>query len=162
MTPKVSIIVPVYNVEQYLNRCIQSLLNQTLKEIEIILIDDESPDNCPQMCDKYAQHDNRIKVVHKKNAGLGMACNSGIKVATGDYIAFCDSDDYVDTTMYETMHKVAVEEQADIVFTGIQTINQEKVITPMSQPKQKEIICDTKQIQQYLLNMIASPPLRFK
>lgn len=158
MTPKVSIIVPVYNVEQYLNRCIQSLLNQTLKEIEIILIDDESPDNCPQMCDKYAQHDNRIKVVHKKNAGLGMACNSGIKVATGDYIAFCDSDDYVDTTMYETMHKVAVEEQADIVFTGIQTINQEKVITPMSQPKQKEIICDTKQIQQYLLNMIASPP----
>lgn len=88
MTSKVSIIVPIYNVEKFLNRCIDSLLNQTLREIEIILIDDESPDNCPQICDEYAQRDNRIKVIHKTNAGLGMACNSGIEVATGDYIAF--------------------------------------------------------------------------
>ncbi|OCR31844.1 hypothetical protein AC140_26150 [Bacteroides fragilis] len=73
MAPKVSVIVPVYNVEQYLDRCIQSLLNQTLKEIEIILVDDESPDKCPQMCDYYSKQDVRIKVIHKKNEGLGMA-----------------------------------------------------------------------------------------
>lgn len=158
MIPKVSIIVPIYNVEQFLDRCVQSLLNQSLKEIEIILVDDGSPDNCPQMCDDYAQYDKRIKVVHKKNEGLGMACNSGMEVATGDYIAFCDSDDYVDKAMYETMYKAAIEEQADAVFTGIQTVNQEGIVKPMSQSKQKEIIRDIRQIHQYLLNMIASEP----
>jgi len=158
MTPKVSIIVPIYKVEKFIKRCIDSLLNQTLRDIEIILIDDESPDNCPQICDEYAQCDNRIKVIHKTNAGLGMACNSGIEVAIGDYIAFCDSDDYVDGIMYETMYKTAIEEQADIVFTGIQTVDQEGVITPMSQPAEKKSIHDTKQIRQYLLNMIASEP----
>ena len=103
MNPKVSIVVPVYRVECYLDRCVQSLVNQTLKEIEIILVDDGSPDKCPQMCDEYAKKDYRVKVIHKQNAGLGMACNSGIEVATGDYIAFCDSDDYVDVKMQETM-----------------------------------------------------------
>lgn len=85
---KVSIIVPVYNVEKYLDRCLTSLINQTLKDIEIILVDDESPDNCPAICDNYAQKDPRIKVIHKKNQGLGMACNSGMENATGEYIAF--------------------------------------------------------------------------
>lgn len=158
MTPKVSIIVPIYKVEKFLNRCIHSLLNQTLREIEIILVDDESPDNCPQICDEYAQRDNRIKVIHKKNEGLGMACNSGIEVATGDYIAFCDSDDYVDRAMYKAMYKAAIEEQSDIIFTGIQTVDQEGIITPMSQPAEKKSIHDIKQIKQYLLNMIASEP----
>ena len=100
MKPKVSIIVPVYNVEKYLVRCMESLLNQTLKEIEIILVDDGSPDNCPQMCDEYARRDSRVKVIHKSNAGLGYARNSGLDVAVGEYIAFVDSDDYVDTSMY--------------------------------------------------------------
>lgn len=104
---KVSIVVPVYNVEKYLDRCIQSLINQTLKEIEIILVDDGSPDNCPKMCDEYAQKDNRIKVIHKRNAGLGYARNSGLEIATGEYVAFVDSDDYVDTTMYEILYKEA-------------------------------------------------------
>lgn len=158
MTPKVSVIVPVYNVEKYLDRCIQSLLNQTLKEIEIILVDDESPDKCPQICDRYAQQDVRIKVIHKKNEGLGMACNSGMEIAKGEYIAFCDSDDYVDENMYETMYRAAIEEQADAVFTGIQTVNQEGIVRPMSQPKQKETIRDKTHIHRYLLNMIASEP----
>lgn len=86
--PKVSIVIPVYNVERYIDRCIQSVLNQTLQNFEIILVDDGSPDNCPEICDKYANSDSRIKVVHKANAGLGMACNSGIENATGEYIAF--------------------------------------------------------------------------
>lgn len=88
--PKVSIVVPIYNVEKYLDRCIQSLLAQTLKEIEIILVDDESPDNCPQICDRYVAKYTYVKVVHKKNDGLGQARNSGMEVATGEYIAFVE------------------------------------------------------------------------
>lgn len=84
---KISIIVPIYNVEKYLDRCMDSLLNQTLKDIEIIMVDDGSPDNCPQMCDEYAKKDNRVKVVHKENGGLGYARNSGLDVATGEYVA---------------------------------------------------------------------------
>ena len=99
MSPKVSIIVPIYNVERYLDRCIQSLANQTLHDIEIILVDDESPDNCPVMCDVYEARDSRIKVVHKKNGGLGMACNSGLEVAKGEYVAFCDSDDWLEQNL---------------------------------------------------------------
>lgn len=116
--PKISIIIPIYNVEKYLDRCIQSLLKQTLKEIEIIMVDDESPDNCPAMCDEYAKSDNRIKVIHKKNAGLGLARNTGLHIATGKYIAFVDSDDYVDKTMYETLYNKANSESCDIVFCG--------------------------------------------
>lgn len=118
--PKVSIIVPIYNVEKYLDRCVQSLIHQTLKNIEIILVDDGSPDNCPAMCDEYAKQDNRIKVVHKKNAGLGMARNSGIEVATGEFVAFVDSDDYVDTSMFELLYKEALKTQADAVFCAYQ------------------------------------------
>lgn len=101
---KVSIIVPIYNVERFLNKCVHSLLNQTLKEIEIILVDDESPDKCPEICDEYALKDSRIKVIHKKNAGLGMARNSGIEIATGEYITFCDADDFVDPNTYEIVY----------------------------------------------------------
>lgn len=86
--PKVSIIVPVYNVEQYIEQCIQSLRAQSLHDIEIILVDDGSSDNSPMLCDKYTRIDKRIKVIHKQNSGLGLACNSGIEVASGEYIAF--------------------------------------------------------------------------
>ena len=93
--PKLSIIVPVYKVERYIERCISSLRNQTLTDIEIILVDDGSPDLCPQLCDEYAQKDSRIKVIHKANAGLGYARNSGLEIATGEYVAFVDSDDWL-------------------------------------------------------------------
>ena len=106
--PKVSIIVPVYNVEKYLDRCMQSLLGQTLKELEIILVDDGSPDNSPALCDNYeSASDNLhwpiIEVIHKINEGLGFARNSGLEIATGEYIAFLDSDDFVDVNMYEQL-----------------------------------------------------------
>ena len=113
--PKVSIIVPVYGVELYLDRCLQSLLRQTLKDIEIILVDDGSPDRCPQMCDVYALKDCRIKVIHKNNSGLGEARNSGLEIATGEYIAFVDSDDYVENNMYECLYDIATNEKCDIV-----------------------------------------------
>lgn len=114
--PKVSIIVPIYNVEKYLQRCIDSLRNQTFKDIEIILVDDESPDNCPQMCDEYAKVDPRIKVVHKKNGGLGYARNSGLEVAKGDYVAFVDSDDYVELDMIEKLYQECVSNRLEVVF----------------------------------------------
>jgi len=114
--PKVSIVVPIYNVESYLERCIQTLLNQTLKDIEIILIDDGSPDHCPQICNEYAQKDSRIKVIHKKNAGLGYARNSGLEIARGKYLAFVDSDDYVEANMYEILYNKIKDSNSDVVF----------------------------------------------
>lgn len=115
MTPKISIIVPIYNVEKYLDRCVNSLICQTLTEIEIILVDDSSPDNCPKMCDEYAKKDGRIKVIHKQNGGLGFARNSGMEKATGEYVAFVDSDDYVETDMFELMYNAAKSCDADFV-----------------------------------------------
>jgi len=112
---KVSIIVPIYNVEKYLDRCIQSLVNQTLKDIEIILVDDGSPDNCPIMCDEYVRKDPRIKVIHKNNEGLGYARNSGLKMVTGEYVAFVDSDDYIDITMYDVLYNKASMYDLDYV-----------------------------------------------
>lgn len=126
--PKVSIIVPVYNVEKYLDRCMQSLLGQTLKDIEIIMVDDGSPDNCPKMCDEYAQKDERIKVVHKRNAGLGYARNSGLEIATGEYVAFVDSDDYVDRDAYQIMCDEAIRTGADYVCCGYKRVNKGKCV----------------------------------
>lgn len=114
--PKVSIIVPCWGVEKYLDRCVGSLVNQTLHDIEIILVDDESQDNVPQMCDDWADKDPRIKVIHKKNSGLGLSRNSGINLAKGQYITFCDSDDYVDLNAYETLYNKALELNTDVLY----------------------------------------------
>ena len=89
-----SVIVPIYKVEKYLYECIDSVINQTFRNIEIILVDDGSPDGCPQICDAYAQKDNRITVIHKQNGGLSSARNAGLQAAKGDYVIFLDSDDY--------------------------------------------------------------------
>ncbi len=118
MNGLISVIVPVYNVEKYLNRCVKSIINQSFKNIEIILVDDGSPDNCPKMCDEFAKEDSRIKVIHKKNAGLGMARNSGLDIAIGEYIAFVDSDDYLPINALEKMYDAAKENQADTVLGG--------------------------------------------
>lgn len=158
MKPKVSIVVPIYNVEQFLDRTMQSLIAQTLKNIEIIMVDDESPDNCPAICDRYAEQYPNIKVVHKKNAGLGMACNSGIEVASGEYIAFCDSDDYVDKDMYETMYCAAIEHNADAIYSGIQTVNQFGEVKPMNGYSSKQIIEGKENLNSFVMDMIASKP----
>lgn len=115
MSPKVSVVVPVCNVEQYLPECIESIINQTLKEIEIILVDDGSKDASGKICDDYAQKDSRIKVIHKKNAGLGAAYNSGLKAAEGEYIGLVESDDYILPEMYEKEYKVAKELNLDVL-----------------------------------------------
>lgn len=113
-----TVIVPVYNVERYLDRCLTSIVNQTYQNLEIILVDDGSPDSCPQMCDEWAKRDNRIKVIHKENAGLGMARNTGIENATGEYICFFDSDDYVDLDTIKLAHSVCKKERADVAVFG--------------------------------------------
>ncbi len=119
LKPIISIIVPVYKVEAYLDRCMESLLNQTFSDIEIILVDDGSPDTCPAMCDVYAGKNPRVKVIHKKNGGLGFARNSGLDLATGEYVVFVDSDDYVTRDMCERLYRRALETGADIVYGGI-------------------------------------------
>lgn len=111
---KISVIVPIYNVEKYLETCINSIINQTYKNLEIILVEDGSPDSCCAICNELAKKDNRIKVIHKQNEGLSNARNSGIKIATGDYISFIDSDDIIDTDMFEVLVKTLEENNADI------------------------------------------------
>lgn len=115
--PKISIIVPVYGVERYLKRCIDSLINQTFKDIEIILVDDKSPDKCPDMCDEYALKDKRIQVIHKEqNEGLGFARNTGLEFAKGEYITFVDSDDWVETDTYNIVLDECTSNNLDICF----------------------------------------------
>ena len=120
--PKISIIVPVYKVEKYIDRCIKSLVNQTLKDIEIILVDDGSPDSCPNICDDWAKKDQRIKVVHKENGGLSSARNAGVRIATGKYVGFVDSDDDVELDMYEKMYHQAQVNKVDFVMCDYQRI----------------------------------------
>lgn len=124
----VSIVVPIYHVEPYLERCLNSIVNQTYRSLEIILIDDGSPDNCPRMCDDWAKKDSRIKVIHKKNAGLGMARNTGIEHAAGEYICFFDSDDYIDLRTVEKAYACARAEKADIVVFGLSSVNKQGVV----------------------------------
>ena len=120
---KVSIIVPVYKVEKFLSKCIDSLINQTLKEIEIILVNDGSTDNSGKICDEYAIRDKRIKVIHKKNQGVSAARNDGLKLATGEYVIFCDSDDWMTEDACENLYMTAKSKDADIVIGDVYIIN---------------------------------------
>lgn len=112
----ISVIVPVYNTEKYLNHCIDSILNQTYSDLELILVDDGSADGCPAICDMYAGQDPRVRVIHKENGGVCSARNAGLDAARGDYIAFVDSDDYIDPAMYEKMMAQALEYDCDVVM----------------------------------------------
>ena len=110
---KISIIIPVYNIERYLCRCVDSVINQTMKPYEIILVDDGSKDGCAEICDNYEKNEDNIKVIHKKNEGLGFARNSGLEIATGDYIVFIDGDDYINSTRIETLYNCIRKNNAD-------------------------------------------------
>lgn len=116
MKSMLSVIIPVYNTKDFLQQCVDSVLNQTLKEIEIILVDDESPDNAGALCDKLSEQFNNILVIHKKNHGLGLARNSGLEVANGKYVAFLDSDDYVESDYYMSLVNLCESENADICY----------------------------------------------
>lgn len=154
----VSIIVPVYNAEKYLNRCVQSLIIQTIKSIEIILVDDGSTDNCPEMCDAWSRNDCRISVIHKKNGGLGMACNSGLEKARGKYVAFVDSDDWVEADMYQKLYDTARRNNAHMVFSGIRRVDENGKISPMYQSSALTVYSTKDKIDSLMLDMIASEP----
>lgn len=119
---KLSVIVPVCKVEPYLDKCISSIVNQTYKNLEIILVDDGSPDNCPAMCDAWAEKDNRIRVIHKPNGGLSDARNAGMSAATGELMAFVDSDDWIAPDMYEQLYRRLTEDGSDIAACGVQMV----------------------------------------
>lgn len=147
---KISIIVPFYNVEKYASKCIESIINQTYKNLEIILVDDGSKDNCGKICDEFAKKDKRIKVIHKTNGGLSDARNAGIKEATGNYIGFVDSDDYIESDMYEYLLNLLEKNNADISICGVgevyEDFEEESIKT-----KEDVIIYDNKEALKELL-----------
>ena len=114
----ISVIVPVYKVEQYLPKCVESILAQTYTNLEILLVDDGSPDNCGAICEEYARKDPRIKVIHKENGGLSSARNAALDIARGEYIGFVDSDDWIQPEMYETLLSGIKKNDADMAYGG--------------------------------------------
>lgn len=119
----ISIIIPIYKVEDYLERCVESVLRQSYSNVEIILVDDGSPDNCPQICDEYAKKDKRIKVVHKENGGLSDARNFGIDIAKGKYLAFIDSDDYINDDFIKILYENLILNNADMSMCEYETFD---------------------------------------
>ena len=122
MSIKISVIIPVYKVEPFLRRCVDSVLNQTYKNLEVVLVDDGSPDGCPAICDDYARKDNRVVVIHKKNGGLSSARNAALNSPLrGDYVTFVDSDDWIAPDTYEYCTKAMEDNNADIIQYGYMT-----------------------------------------
>lgn len=138
---KISVIIPVYNVEEYLEKCLESVINQTYKNLEIIIVDDGASDICKQICEKYEQKDKRITVIHTPNQGIASARNTGIKNITGDFIGFVDSDDIVHKTMFEELYNCIKEKQADIAICQYEPFYAEKKIIEKNE--------ENEQIQEY-------------
>lgn len=157
----ISVIVPIYNVEKYLTQCIESIINQTYKNLEIILVDDGSKDNSGKICDEYQKKDSRIKVIHKENGGTSSARNEGLEISTGKYIQFVDSDDYIDLDMIEFLYKILKEENADISMCSYYKLNKDKFTTNATEEKinytsdeaLQELLLDTK-IRCYVCNKL--------
>ena len=122
MNDLISVIVPIYKVEKYLMQCVESIVKQTHRNLEIILVDDGSPDHCPEMCDRWAAHDSRIKVIHKKNGGLSDARNAGLLVAKGEYVGFVDGDDWIHPDMYRELYFQMMKYDADISACGVEMV----------------------------------------
>ena len=155
--PKVSVIVPVYNTEQYLKECVDSLLKQTLTDLEIILIDDGSPDNSAYICDEYAKLDSRVKVIHKENGGLSSARNAALDICKGEYIGFVDSDDFVEPTMFEELYNSAINYNSDISICALSTFS-EKSIIPKLLPFEKEVYKDSDIMKCFFVPLLGEHP----
>lgn len=138
--PKLSVIVPVYKVEKFLSKCIESILDQTYKDLELILIDDGSPDNCPKICDEYAKKDDRIVVMHKENEGVSVARNTGLEIARGIYIGFVDSDDFIDSKMYETMISELEKNKCDLAICGYDYVDEDGNVNRPYKISENEIL----------------------
>lgn len=156
----VSVVLPIYNVEKYLDRCLSSVVNQTYQNLEIILVDDESPDSCPELCEQWAQKDSRIKVVHKKNAGLGMARNTGIENATGQYICFFDSDDYIEPDTVEKCYTLAMQTHADVVSYGFYKVDSRGTVVSTHIPNcEKTLFSGREIVEEFLPDLLSADPV---
>lgn len=149
MKDLITIVVPIYKVEKYLEKCINSILEQTYKNIEIIFVDDGSPDNCGKICDEYAKKDSRIKVIHKENGGLSDARNAGIEIATGKYITFVDSDDYITNDYIEYLYNLIKKYNVKLSICEVKTIWKNTKITENRELKSE--LLDSKAVFENLL-----------
>ena len=152
MKPLVSVIVPIYNVEEYLSKCIESIINQTLSNIEIILVNDGSTDSSGVIADNYAKKDSRIKVIHKKNGGQGSARNTGIELATGEYIGFVDSDDWIDLDMYDKLYNAAINNKATVAICNRKVLDENDNIKTVVNIKEKVIENVKNNIVDYIID----------
>ena len=143
---RISVIIPVYKVESYLHKCVDSVLNQTYSNLEVILVDDGSPDNCGAICDDYARQDPRVKVIHKQNGGLSSARNAGLDIAAGDYIGFVDSDDWMEPDAYEAMLNAAVRHGVKLVCAGRLDEEEETGVTTQGLCPEKEEVVSGKEL----------------
>ena len=156
----VTIVLPIYNVEKYINRCIESVVSQTYSYLEIILVDDGSPDKCPQICDEWAEKDDRIKVIHKENQGLGMARNTGIENATGEYICFFDSDDYIAKDAIEKLYEALQENSADAIVFGFSKVGGNGEIGQTIIPDEKKLFYSGNEVREEFLPELVAPDLK--
>ena len=145
MDKKISVIVPVYKVEKYLHKCVDSIINQTYQNLEIILVDDGSPDNCGAICDEYAAKDSRVRVIHKENGGVSSARNAGLDICTGDYIGFADSDDWIEPDMYEILLSILDQTRSDMSIVSFSDGSR-----PKEQPKIETLTPVEARIQMHL------------
>lgn len=151
--PIISIVIPVYNVELYIERCIHSILNQSYKDFEIILVDDGSPDGCGKICDEYSKRYKFIRTIHKENAGLGFARNTGIEYATGKFITFIDSDDYITENFLQDLFNATLQNNVDTVIAGYSRYNNE-TITPIDNPIRDKIYMGQQIFTEVLCKML--------
>lgn len=142
MEDLISVIVPIYNVEKYLKKCVDSIINQTYSNLEIILVDDGSPDNCALIVDEYAKKDKRIKVIHKENGGLSSARNAGLEIATGKYVGFVDSDDTISNEQYEVLYKLIKKYNTKVAFARLQKFGEDEKGNIYTYPSNNEKTTD--------------------
>jgi glycosyltransferase involved in cell wall biosynthesis len=159
---KISVIIPVYNAQNYINRCIDSILNQTIEELEIIIVDDGSTDKTPEISNNYASNHSNIMVIHKTNEGQGIARNSGLAIAKGDYIAFVDADDYVEPHMYERMYREVIHAGADSCICGFKKVDEKKNVTEFPNPMGNQVFEGGAVHKDILLNIVGSMPSQRK
>lgn len=159
MQDKISIIVPIYKVEPYLRQCIDSIIAQTYVNLEIILVDDGSPDNCGAICDEYAQKDNRIIVVHKANGGVSSARNAGLDYSTGEYIGFVDSDDWIASDMYETLYDNLVSTNSDVSACGSYSVYMDSSISLFK--KSEKFIFNSEQAIREIIKLSSTRRVRW-
>lgn len=160
--PLISVIVPVYKVEQYLDRCVQPIVDQTYTNLEILLVDDGSPDNCPAMCDAWAEKDSRIRVIHKENGGLSDARNAGLALATGEYISFIDSDDWIAPEMLEKLFAALQREDSDIAACTVQMVWEDDTPSRLLTVQQNRVLDNAEAQKALLRETLLKQPVWYK